>query len=114
MAVDSNGKEGGTPDDESRMQVEDKLEMDTEERTEPSQASSTNTRRRIVTKSEPIAVTTQEAVDGCREKAMRIASVEQTELGNIMDLSITGQVFRWQGNRTSLEECRFAERMDGT
>ena len=36
----------------------------------------TNTRRRIVGKSEPVAVTTQEAVDGYREKAMRIASVE--------------------------------------
>ena len=101
----------GTPDDESRMQVEDKLEMDTEERTEPSQASSTNTRRRIVTKSEPIAVTTQEAVDGCREKSMRIASVEQTELGNIMDLSITGQVFRWarQSNFTGGVSLRRAD-----
>ena len=38
-------------------------------------------------KSEPLAVTTQEAVDGYREKAMRIASVEQIELGNIMELS---------------------------
>ena len=53
-------------------------------------ASSANTRRRIVVKSEPMAVTTQEAVDGYREKAMRIASVEQIELGNIMELSITG------------------------
>ena len=72
--------------------------MDTEERTERPEASSTNTIRRIVTKSEPVAVTTEEAVDGYREKAMRIASVEQTELGNIMDLSITGQVFRWAKN----------------
>ena len=39
-------------------------------------------------KSEPTAVTTQEAVDGYREKAIRIASVEQIELGNIMELSI--------------------------
>ena len=46
-------------------------------------------------KSEPVAVTAQEAVDGRREKAMRIASVEQIELGNIMELSITGQVLRW-------------------
>ena len=42
-----------------------------------------------------MAVTTQEAVDGYREKAMRIASVEQIELGNIMELSITGQVLKW-------------------
>ena len=51
--------------------------------------------RRIAVKSDPRAVTTQEAVDGFREKAMRIESVEQIELGNIMELSITGQVFRW-------------------
>ena len=56
------------PDDESRMQV---------------------------VKSEPVAVTTQEAVDGHCEKTMRIASVEHIELGNIMELSITGQVLRW-------------------
>ena len=89
------GERKATPDDESRMQVEDKLEMDTEERTDTHQASSTNTRRRIVTKSEPMAVTTQEAVDGYREKAMRIAIVEQIELGNITELSVTGQVLRW-------------------
>ena len=39
--------------------------------------------------SEPVAVTTQEAVDGYREKALRIASVEQVELGNITEMSIT-------------------------
>ena len=42
----------------------------------------------------PVAATTQEAVDGHREKAMRIASVEQIEFGDIMELSITGQVLR--------------------
>ena len=42
-----------------------------------------------------MAVTTQETFDGYREKAMRIASVEQIEMGNIMELSITGQVFKW-------------------
>ena len=45
--------------------------------------------------SEPAAVTTQEAVDGYCEKAMRIASVEQIELASIMELSITGQVLKW-------------------
>ena len=53
-------------------------------------APSANTWRRIVVKSEPMAVTTQHAVYGRCEKAMRIASVEQIELGNIMELSITG------------------------
>ena len=48
----------------------------------------------IVVKSEPMAVTTQEAVDGYREKAMRIASVEHIELGHIMELSITAQVLK--------------------
>ena len=46
-------------------------------------------------KSEPAAVTTQEAIDGSREKVMRIASVEQIELDSLMELSITGQVLRW-------------------
>ena len=77
------------------MQGEDKPEIDTEERAEPPGAPSTNNRRRIGTKSERMAVTTQEAVDGYREKAMRIASVERTELGSIMELSITGQALRW-------------------
>ena len=45
--------------------------------------------------SEPVAVTTQGAIDRYCEKAMRIASVEQIELGNIMELSITGQVLKW-------------------
>ena len=46
-------------------------------------------------KSEPVAVTTQEAVHGHCEKAMRIVSVEQIELGNIIEVSFTGQVLRW-------------------
>ena len=45
-------------------------------------------------KSEPVAVTTQEAIDWSREKAMRIASAEQVELGNTMELSIMGQVLK--------------------
>ena len=77
------------PDDESGTQVEDTPETGTGE------PPSANIRRRIVVKSEPVVVTTQEAVDGHCENAMRIASVEQIELGNIMELSITGQVLRW-------------------
>ena len=84
------------PDDESRMQVEDTSEMGTGESTELLGAPSANIGRRIVVKSsDPVTVTTQEAVDGYCEKAMRIASVEQIELGNIMELSITGQVLKW-------------------
>ena len=77
------------------MQVEDMSETGTGEGTALPAAPSANTRRRIVVKSEPMAVSTQEAVDGYREKAMIIASVEQIELGNIMELSITGQVLKW-------------------
>ena len=54
-----------------------------------------STRRRISMKSEPVAVTTQEALYGSREKARRIASVEKVELGNIMELSVVGQVLEY-------------------
>ena len=77
------------------MQVEDMSETGTDKCTVLPAAPSANTRRRTVVKSEPVAVTTQEAVDGYREKARRIASVEQIELGNLMELSITGQVLKW-------------------
>ena len=77
------------------MQVEDTRETGTSECTALLAAQSANIRRRTVVKSKPVAVTTQEAVDGYCEKAMRIASVEQIELGNIMELSITGQVLEW-------------------
>ena len=100
------------PGRESRMQVEDMSETGTGEGTALPAAPSANTRRRIVVKSEPMAVTTQEAVDGYREKAMRIASVEQIELGNIMELLITGQVLNGQDKWTSLEECRCTKLMD--
>ena len=61
-------------------------------------------------KSEPVAATTQEAVDGHREKAVRIASVQQIELGNIMELSITGQVLRArQSNLSGVFSLRKAD-----
>ena len=41
------------PDDDSRMQIEDKPEVDNEERAEPPGAPSTSIRRRIAVKSEP-------------------------------------------------------------
>ena len=77
------------------MQVEDTQKTDTGEGEVSPAAVSTNIRRRIAMKSEPAAVTTQDAIDGSREKVMRIASVEQIELGNPMELSITGQVLKW-------------------
>ena len=88
------GQKRSIPDDESRMQVEDTQKTDTGEGEGPPAAESTNIRRRIAMKSEPPAVTAQEAIDGSREKVMRITSVEQIELGNLMELSITGQVWR--------------------
>ena len=63
-------------------------------------------------KSEKVVVTTQEAVDGHCEKAMRIASVEQIELGIIMELSITGQVLRW-ARRSNLLGGVSLRRADG-
>ena len=107
------GKRRVISDDDSRMQIEDKPEAENEERAEPPGAPSTSTRRRVAVKSGPRAVTTQEAVDGYREKAMRIASVEQIELGNIMEQSIAGQVLDGQDNPIFLEEYRCAKRMDG-
>ena len=59
-----------------------------------------------------MAVTTLEAVDGYREKAMRIASVEQIELGNIMELSITGHVLRWE-RQSNLSRGVSLRRADG-
>ena len=77
------------------MQVEDTQKTDTGEGKVSPAAVSTNIRRRIAMKSEPAAVTTQEAIDGSREKVMRIASDEQIELCNLMELSITGQALKW-------------------
>ena len=74
--------------------LKDTPETGTGEGTASPVAPSANVRRRTAVKSEPVAVT-QEAIDGHREKAMRIASLEQIELGNIMEISITGQVVRW-------------------
>ena len=85
------------PDDESRLQVEDTSEIGIGESTEHRQ----QTPGEELLWSQNVAVATQEAVDRYCEKAMRIASVEQIELGNIME-------------RTSLESCRCAKRMDGT
>ena len=90
-------------DTESGMQTGDSLEMGTGESTTLLGASSANTRRRFGVKSEPVAVTTPEAVDGYREQAMRITSVEQVELGNNMELSVIGHVLDGQDNRISLE-----------
>ena len=86
--------------------------MQVEERAEPHGASSTNIRRRIAMKSEPRAVTTQEAIEGYQEKAMRIESVEQIELGSIMELSITGQVLRW-AKRSNLSGRVSLRKADG-
>ena len=89
------GKEKRTKSDaDSRMQVESTSMPTINESTESSETLDANTQRRIVGKSEPVAVTTQEAIDGYREKTRRIANVEQIELGNIMELSITGQLIR--------------------
>ena len=76
------------------MQVVDTTETRASEDTAMHETQSVNTRRKVVGKSEPVAVTTQEAIDGYREKARRIASLEQVEMGNSMELSISGQLLR--------------------
>ena len=84
-------------DEELRMQVESTTMEKASDSAAVPETQSVNTRRRVIGKSEPVAVTTQEAIDGYREKARRIANVEQIELGNIMELSFAGQLFRGEG-----------------
>ena len=60
-------------DTEPRMHPGDPMEMGTGESTILPVVTSANTRRMILVKSEPVAGTTQEAVDRYREKVMRIA-----------------------------------------
>ena len=103
LTASSNGEQGqkrSIPDDESGTQVEDTQKTDTGE----GEVSPM--------KSEPPAVTTQEAVDGSGEKVMRIASVEQIELGNLMELSITGQVLKW-ARQSKLSGGLFLCKSDG-
>ena len=90
------------PDEESRMQVEDTSETPTGEGEALPAAPSANIQRKIAVKSEPVAATTQEAV----------ASVGQIELGNIMELSITGQVLRW-ARQSNLSGCLSLRKADG-
>ena len=70
----------------------------------PPIALAANTRRRIAVKSAPLAVTTQEGINGYRGKTMRIASVEQVELANIMELSTMGQMEHEESQ--SLDSCQ--------
>ena len=91
--MDSKGRRGQSQIQKPRMQTGDPLEKATGESTTLLRAPSGNVRRIIVVKSEPVAVTTQET--GIVKNAMRIVSVEQVELGNIMELPITDQVLRW-------------------
>ena len=71
--------------EESQMDDEEKERDESRSSTEP------NTRRRVTTKTpleeskrdeRAVAVTTQESSDGIREKAMRIASIDEWETGS--------------------------------
>ena len=95
------------PDNETRVQAEDMSEMGTGDCIALPRALPANTRPRIVVKSEPVAVTTQGAVDGYCEKTMRIASVEQIDL-----LSITGQVLK-RARRSNLSGRLSLRKADG-
>ena len=70
---DQKREKRSTSEEQSRTQVEDESVIKTSEGTTLPETPSANTRRRIIGKSEPVAVTTQEAIDGYREKARRIA-----------------------------------------
>ena len=89
---------------ESRKQVEDMSEMVTGESIALPGAPSANTGRRIVLKSEPVAVTTQEA------------SPMSNKLNWATSWSCRSRVrcSNGQDDRTSLEDCHYQQRMDGT
>ena len=90
------------------------MEMGTDESAAMPSALAANIRRRIAEKSDPVAVTTQEGTDGYREKAMMIASIEQVELGNIMEFSITGHVLKWARQSKLSGGLSLRKTMDGT
>ena len=62
-------------------------------------ALAANTKSIIFKKSAPITITTQQGIDRNREKGVRITSVEQVELGNIME---QGMCSDGQDNQTFL------------
>ena len=68
------------------------MEMSSDESATLPSVMGTKSSRRIAPSRSTVGVTTQEGIDGYRENAMRIASVEQVELGNIMALSVTEQL----------------------
>ena len=45
--------------------------------------------------SSAVAFTKQEGINGYREKAIRIASVERVGLDSFMELSVSGHVLKW-------------------
>ena len=61
-----------TPTQQCSTTDESRIDVEAEEGDESRSSTAPNTRRRIVTK-----VTTQESLDGIREKAMRIASLDK-------------------------------------
>ena len=68
-------------DTESGMQTGDPLEMGTGESTTMPGTASASTRRRLVVKSEPAAITTQEAVDGYLEKSKADRECRTSRIG---------------------------------
>ena len=80
------------------------LEIDAGKRGALPSIMEANTRRSIVDETSPAqtqpssstaTITTQEESVRYRGKAMRIASVEQDELGSIMEVSVSGHVLKW-------------------
>ena len=71
---------------ESRMNIEDDSKSST-----PAKSQVTSTDMGTAGNS-AVAISTQEGVDGSREKALRIVSVEQTDSRNVMDMSVKGDL----------------------
>ena len=91
-------------DGEAEPPTEVSIETDDGRRGVLPSVTGPNTRRTIAentslaedqTSSSAVAIITQEGNDGYRDKAVWIANVEQVELRGIMELSVSGRVFRW-------------------
>ena len=75
-----------TPTQQNSMTDKSRMDVEGEKRDESRSSTAPNTRRRIATKTSleenksdetTVAVTTPESLDGIREKAMRIPSIDE-------------------------------------
>ena len=86
VEVGSNSCRAQLQTEKQKDQIAVPMEMGSDQREALPSALAVHTRRIIGEKSALVAITTQEGIDGYREKAMRTAHVEQIELINITEL----------------------------